>query len=206
MVPSPADCPRVERESAAQRRQQVLDAAADCFRRNGFHNAGMAQIAREAGMSVGHIYHYFENKEAIIAAFVERDQAHIVERMEGMRSEDDIVKAMIERIPVGVDEHVGSIDSALQLEILAESSRNPDVAELIRERDEACRRMLRDTIANGRQQRNLPPVPDAELDARAEVIVALFGGLTCRGIVHPELDREQVSALVGRVMHLLTAG
>jgi len=206
MVPSPADCPRVERESAAQRRQQVLDAAADCFRRNGFHNAGMAQIAREAGMSVGHIYHYFDSKEAIIAAFVERDQAHILERIEGMRCEDDIVKAMIERIPVGVDEHVGGIDSALQLEILAESSRNPDVALLVRSRDETSRRMLGDTITNGRHQRNLPPLSEAELDARVEVIVALFGGLTCRGIVHPELDREQVSTVVGKVMHLLTAG
>jgi hypothetical protein len=66
--------------------------------------------------------------------------------------------------------------------------------------------MLGDTITNGRHQRNLPPLSEAELDARVEVIVALFGGLTCRGIVHPELDREQVSTVVGKVMHLLTAG
>ena len=51
---------------AQARREQVLCAAADCFRRKGYHGAGMAEISRTAGMSAGHIYNYFESKEAII--------------------------------------------------------------------------------------------------------------------------------------------
>jgi AcrR family transcriptional regulator len=69
-----------ESDRAAQRRHQVLDAAAICFRNHGFHGASMAQISKTAGMSPGHIYHYFDNKEAIIAAIVERDMEEMIVR------------------------------------------------------------------------------------------------------------------------------
>ena len=59
---------RVER-----RRRQVLDAAQALFKQHGFHSTSMAQIAAEAGMSVGHIYRYFDNKEAVITAIVAQD-------------------------------------------------------------------------------------------------------------------------------------
>jgi AcrR family transcriptional regulator len=54
------------------RRQQILDAAAACFVREGFHGTSIAKISKAAGMSPGHIYHFFESKEAIIGALVER--------------------------------------------------------------------------------------------------------------------------------------
>ena len=62
----------VPTDRAQARRQQVLTAAAECFRRRGFHGASMAEIAKTAGMSAGHIYNLFENKDDVIAAIVER--------------------------------------------------------------------------------------------------------------------------------------
>lgn len=59
----------------AARRKQILDAAATCFRRDGFRGASMANISLTAGMSTGHIYHYFESKAAIIEAVIERGQS-----------------------------------------------------------------------------------------------------------------------------------
>jgi len=200
MVPNPVRC---ERESATLRRQQVLDAAADCFRRHGFHSAGMAQIAREAGMSVGHIYHYFENKEAIIAAIVDRDLARIIEVLEGFKNADDIIRAMLNRVAADIDTHTDARDSALQLEILAESSRNPEVAKITRAKDEVGRKLLSNTIENGRSQRGLSPLPAAELDARIDVMIALFEGLNCRGVSHPGLNRDGISAVLGKVLRQL---
>ena len=48
-------------------------AAMKCFVENGFHGSSMAELAKRAGMSVGHICHYYESKDAIIEAIVDRD-------------------------------------------------------------------------------------------------------------------------------------
>jgi AcrR family transcriptional regulator len=55
---------------AALRRKQILAAARDAFRAHGFHAASMAVVAAGARISVGQIYRYFDNKEAIVAAIV----------------------------------------------------------------------------------------------------------------------------------------
>jgi AcrR family transcriptional regulator len=48
------------------RRDQIVDAAKLCFRQHGFHAASMAEIAHASQLSVGQIYRYFDNKDAII--------------------------------------------------------------------------------------------------------------------------------------------
>src|ERR1700733_12776427 len=62
------------------RRRQMLAAPSSCARRAGFHGASMAEIAQAANLSVGQIYRYFENKEAIIAAIVAQDHAAMREK------------------------------------------------------------------------------------------------------------------------------
>ena len=55
--------PKAKRQTdpaiALARREQILTAAAECFRRKGYHGAGMAEISNTAGMSAGHIYNYW---------------------------------------------------------------------------------------------------------------------------------------------------
>ena len=52
----------------AEKRQEILDAAARCLARDGFQGASTAIICREAGISPGHLYHYFASKEEILTA------------------------------------------------------------------------------------------------------------------------------------------
>ncbi|QYU68460.1 TetR/AcrR family transcriptional regulator [Leptolyngbya sp. 15MV] len=51
-----------------KRRRQILDAALRCFRESGFRGASVSDICKVAGMSPGHLYHYFPSKEAIVAS------------------------------------------------------------------------------------------------------------------------------------------
>jgi len=53
------------------RREQILDAAMRVFAQKGFVRATNKDIAREAGITPGLIYHYFENKEAVLRAIIE---------------------------------------------------------------------------------------------------------------------------------------
>ncbi len=54
--------------SAAQeeRRRQILDAAVRTFARKGYHACRVSDIAEEAGVAYGLVYHYFESKDAVL--------------------------------------------------------------------------------------------------------------------------------------------
>ncbi len=61
------------------RRQQILDAAMHVFAQKGFVRATNKDIAREAAITPGLIYHYFTNKEALLRAIIEeRSPLHLV--------------------------------------------------------------------------------------------------------------------------------
>jgi AcrR family transcriptional regulator len=62
--------PKISDEKLAARRQQILDAAAACFARDGFHRTSMQDVVKECGVSAGLVYRYFASKDDLIAAIV----------------------------------------------------------------------------------------------------------------------------------------
>jgi len=50
----------------ADKRRQILDAAIRVFARQGFHSTRVADIADEAGVAYGLVYHYFKSKEEVL--------------------------------------------------------------------------------------------------------------------------------------------
>ncbi|MFE8916091.1 TetR/AcrR family transcriptional regulator [Streptomyces globisporus] len=68
---------RVSQEHLDARRRQILDGAARCFARNGFHATSMQDVLKEVGLSAGAVYRYFSGKEDIIAAITEETFAVI---------------------------------------------------------------------------------------------------------------------------------
>lgn len=61
---------RKQREKKA-RRQAILDAARECFFRDGFENTTISQIADTVELSTGTLYLYFKNKEEIYVSILE---------------------------------------------------------------------------------------------------------------------------------------
>ncbi|MGW2015191.1 TetR/AcrR family transcriptional regulator [Streptomyces sp. NPDC001927] len=59
---------RVSQEHLDARRRQILDGAARCFARNGFHATSMQDVLTEVGLSAGAVYRYFSGKDELIAA------------------------------------------------------------------------------------------------------------------------------------------
>ena len=61
--------------AAADKRRQILDAAITVFARQGFHACRVSDVADEAGVAYGLVYHYFQSKEEILnTLFAERWQ------------------------------------------------------------------------------------------------------------------------------------
>ncbi len=72
--------PRLGRFGAGQdpaKRDQILDGANIVFSRMGFDAAGIADITREAGVSKGTIYVYFDSKDDLFAALIDRQREHL---------------------------------------------------------------------------------------------------------------------------------
>ena len=61
--------------AAADKRRQILDAAIRVFATRGFHACRVSDVADEAGVAYGLVYHYFGSKEEILnTLFTERWQ------------------------------------------------------------------------------------------------------------------------------------
>src|SRR6187401_3618915 len=88
MPPTPTDATLVDR------RAQILDAAILCFARKGFHLTSMHDISAEAGISVGLIYRYFQNKEAVIAAMADRHKKEIQEVLQQARQAPNLLESL----------------------------------------------------------------------------------------------------------------
>jgi len=59
--------------AATEKRRLILDAAVRVFARQGFHTCRVSDIADEAGVAYGLVYHYFSSKEQILdTLFLER--------------------------------------------------------------------------------------------------------------------------------------
>ena len=190
-------------DKGASRRGQVLDAAAACFRQHGFHGASIQRISQAAGMSPGHIYHYFRNKEAIVEGIVERNLEEILMRVEAIRRASEtggVVEACLAQVDSGVAMRVHGERASLDLEILAEATRNPSISEMIRKADEIARTRFRDVL---KQLPSMRKLPLRELDARIAVMNTLFDGLVVRTLVDPSMNRTAVSRVIQRVMRLL---
>jgi TetR/AcrR family transcriptional regulator, fatty acid metabolism regulator protein len=54
--------------SVSEKRQQILDAAVRVFARDGYHTSRVGDVAAEAGVAHGLVYHYFASKAALLEA------------------------------------------------------------------------------------------------------------------------------------------
>lgn len=195
--------PGTKRTDAEARRQRIVDAASACARRSGFHGASMAEIAQAAGLSVGQIYRYFENKEAIIAAIVARDMAEMRDVFaEFQNAGEPLLDTVLTKCSAALDDAYDRDRAALMLEVVAEAARNPAVAAILEAADAEERRLKLDLIA-----RTLPADCDPrERQARSEVISMLLEGMCVRGVNNPRADREAIARVMRSVMRRLLAG
>ncbi len=175
----------VEPSKADLRRAQVMEAAAKCFNLQGFHGASMANVAAEAGLSVGQIYRYFENKEAVIAAIVEQKLAEWSKRMAEVRARNgDLQEEMMEVARFHIEKVVAPEQAALSLEFLAEAARNPRIGEIVRVVDGVMRGHLKDVLLrNGAVESDM-------LEARIDMIATLIDGWVIRAVKNPSLKKE----------------
>jgi TetR/AcrR family transcriptional regulator, repressor for uid operon len=119
--------------SNLDRRSQILEAALVCFAKRGFHQTSMHDISAEARISVGLIYRYFENKEAVISAMADRHKKEIVELLQRARQAPTLFESLEILFTAHCCEGEPRVISAFVVDLYAEASRNARVADLVRD-------------------------------------------------------------------------
>jgi len=171
-------------EPSPDRRTQILDAALVCFAKRGFHQASMHDISTEAGISVGLIYRYFENKDAVISAMADRHKQEIHEVLERAQQAPTLLESLEILFTAHCCENEPRVVSAFVVDLYAEASRNPHVADLVRDVLQTAMDGVTDLIARS---------PEAEGTAHglkphelAELIFAVSRGMLMRDVLQPQ--------------------
>lgn len=84
------DRPQSDRQAGAEeKRKLILAAAVRVFARDGYHTSRVGDIAEEAGVAHGLLYHYFPSKEEVLATVFRENWAELLERFHSVeRSEE----------------------------------------------------------------------------------------------------------------------
>jgi TetR/AcrR family fatty acid metabolism transcriptional regulator len=107
----------------ADKRRQILDAAIRVFARQGFHSTRVADIADEAGVAYGLVYHYFKSKEEVLnELFSERWSLLLSAIEEADRSAELSPRAKLETVAGFIFESYRH-DSELMKVIIVEVTR-----------------------------------------------------------------------------------
>lgn len=180
-------------------RKRILAAARHCFVSHGFHAASMATIAKTAGMSPGLIYRYFENKNAIIFGIIEAQLEVTRARVCAMRDADDLSIAIIDYFEAHDAAHDESTSAPLFLEMSAESTRDPEIANAIGRIDQATRTILADWFSRSPAKGGLGFSKDVARE-RSLALILVIDGLKARKAREPGLDMRCLKNAVDTII------
>ena len=173
---------KVDQAKYDEKRRHILEAAEECFQRDGFRGASIGDICAAARMSPGHLYHYFASKEAIIEALFESRlemESAIVGELT-LKQNVDLITAICGWLE-GRMKDVRAHGSSLGLEMRAESARNPAIAKIAARAYRGTRELLSGLLREGQERGQVDPGLDP--DSVAAVVHSIIFGLNRLGAV-----------------------
>src|SRR5205085_4259161 len=80
------------------KRRLILDAAVRVFARKGFHSSRVGDIAQDAGVAHGLLYHYFSSKEEVLETIFRENWSALVERIEAVERSDEPAREQLRHV------------------------------------------------------------------------------------------------------------
>jgi TetR/AcrR family transcriptional regulator, repressor for uid operon len=189
--------PKLKPETQLARREHILDAAEICFAKSGFHGTSMHDICREAAVSPGALYVYFGSKELLISGIAERDRARLQEDFKGLADAPDLLSAL-QRIGEKYTIEEPRHKRVLLVEIGAEATRNPVVAQIFHSVDRFVEDSLFDVFERARQAGKIRPTLDSRKLAQTMMVVG--DGMFWRRAVARDFDAGPLMPTVMAMM------
>lgn len=84
--------------SQEEKRRQILDAAVRAFARKGYHACRVGEIAEEAGVAYGLVYHYFGSKEELLETIFRETWTQMLSRVQEVREEGGPASEQVRKV------------------------------------------------------------------------------------------------------------
>jgi AcrR family transcriptional regulator len=179
-------------------RRAIVDAAEKVFGKHGFADAKMSDIARETGLAVGTLYHYFPGKEKIFQALLEDRCESFAADVEKLAASPagaiDRIRAMVQAMCAFLDRRADLLDAYAQP---AAQPCGPSFKAHRARVTGAFEQAIRAGVADGKFRR--------DVDA-ADLALALRGIVLVRALDHAEERRGRLVDSVPTILSIFLKG
>jgi AcrR family transcriptional regulator len=86
------------RNGQEEKRRLLLDAAVRVFARKGYHSARVGDIAEEAGVAYGLLYHYFASKEEVLRSVFRETWRALILTIQSVEEGDDAPREQLRKV------------------------------------------------------------------------------------------------------------
>jgi TetR/AcrR family transcriptional regulator, fatty acid metabolism regulator protein len=141
------------------KRRQLLDAAVRVFARKGFHASRVGDIAEEAGVAHGLLYHYFKSKDQVLEAVFHENWSILIARIESVEETDEPAADQIRHIAAIVLRTWLHLPDVVRV-VIQEFGRSPELAERVGELTlpiDALQRVISRGIERGEFRKDIDP-------------------------------------------------
>jgi AcrR family transcriptional regulator len=193
-----------------RRRRQIIEAARARFIANGFHQTGVQDIAATADISLGLLYRYFKNKDALILAVARRDVDAIVDAISAMPdsgSNPGAISGLWGQQMCEFVLAVASDQSEMRLlnDMQSEAARNPELLRQMQIDDARMTTAIAQKIAAQQSAGGLTPQHNATV--LAIQLTTIFDGMLVRMASATAQERERLGQILSAwVRDLLDQG
>jgi AcrR family transcriptional regulator len=132
------------------KRRLILDAAVRVFARNGYHTSRVADIAEEAGVAHGLLYHYFRSKEELLETIFRETWRDVLDAVRAVEETDESAREQLAGI-AKILLRAWRRDPDLVRVLVREVTRSSHLQRRIDEIDQAFSALAR-IIASGQQE------------------------------------------------------
>ncbi len=156
--------------AAEDKRRQILDASVRVFARKGFHASRVGDIAEEAGVAHGLLYHYFDSKDAVLQAVFQENWGVLLERIGSVEETDEPAVDQLRHVAAIILRTWLHLPDVVRV-VIQEFGRSPELAERIGELEQPIdliQRVIERGIARGEFRQ--------DIDARVAATV-VYGGI-----------------------------
>jgi len=195
---------RAARAEGREAREELLAAAVRVFARRGYRDAGVDEIAAEAGYSKGALYWHFSGKEELLTTLLEEridaPMRELVALLESASPDRDMSVEATSEFARQLREQPEAL--LLEREYWTLAIRDPVLRARYIERETQLRLALAAAMESRARHLGTPDLPMPAEEA-ARIVLGIIGGLTVDELIEPGSVRPE---LVGEALATVYAG